>query len=169
MKTDQLRKYVTAALMAAMTCVATFILHIPTPGGGYIHPGDAFVLLSGIILGPLYGSLAAGTGSLLADLLAGYAVYAPATFILKALAAVVAALIFRRGKMGTVILAGFLGGAIITSGYFIYEFFLYGFAGALKQIPPNGIQNVSGIILSVLLFPLLRKIPQIKEIMDDRV
>ena len=39
-------------------------IRIPTPGtGGYIHPGDAIVILSGVILGPAYGFLAAGIGS----------------------------------------------------------------------------------------------------------
>ena len=70
-----LRKIVIAALLAAFTCIATMSIRIPTPGtGGYIHPGDAIVLLSGIILGPGYGFLAAGIGSALADLLGGYLV-----------------------------------------------------------------------------------------------
>ncbi len=169
MNSKRLRIYVTAALMAAMTCVATFIVKIPSPTGGYIHPGDAFVLLSGIILGPIYGSLAAGIGSLLADLLAGYLQYAAATLIIKALTALVAALIYRKGKIKTVILAGIIGGLVVTSGYFIYENFLYGFGGAIKSVPLNGVQNAMGIILSVLLFPILRRVPQIKELMDNNL
>ncbi len=58
--------------MAALTCIATMIIHIPTPGLGYIHFGDGMVLLSGILLGPLYGSLSAGIGSMLADVFSGY-------------------------------------------------------------------------------------------------
>ena len=57
-----LRKIVTAALLAAMTCIATMIIRIPTPTFGYIHPGDCFVLLSGVILGPVGGAIAAGIG-----------------------------------------------------------------------------------------------------------
>ena len=39
------------ALFAALACVATMSIRIPTPGtGGYIHPGDAIVILAGIIL-----------------------------------------------------------------------------------------------------------------------
>ena len=82
------KSMVFAALFAALACVATMSLHIPTPGtGGYIHPGDAIVVLSGILLGPIYGGLAAGLGSALADLLAGYMVYVPITFIVKAVIA----------------------------------------------------------------------------------
>ena len=59
MKNKTLR-LVMAALLAAMTCVATMVIKIPiTATGGYINLGDCIVLLSGILLGPLYGGLAA--------------------------------------------------------------------------------------------------------------
>ena len=63
MTNQNIKKLVTAALLAAMTCVATMIIKIPTPTFGYIHPGDGFVLLCGVVLGPLPGALAAGIGS----------------------------------------------------------------------------------------------------------
>ena len=69
---------VKSAMFAALILVATFIIKIPTPGtGGYIHPGDAFVILSGVILGPLYGGAAAAIGSALADILGGYFISSP--------------------------------------------------------------------------------------------
>ena len=52
MTNQNIKKLVTAALLAAMTCVATMIIKIPTPTFGYIHPGDGFVLLCGVVLGP---------------------------------------------------------------------------------------------------------------------
>ena len=51
MTNQNIKKLVTAALLAAMTCVATMIIKIPTPTFGYIHPGDGFVLLCGVVLG----------------------------------------------------------------------------------------------------------------------
>ena len=162
-----LRTYVTAALMAALTCVATMAIKFPTPTG-YIHPGDAFVLLSGVILGPIYGPLAAGIGSMIADLLAGYPQYAAATLMIKAMAALIPALIYRKGKLSTIIFSGILGELVVTLGYFIFENFLYDFGSALKSVPLNLVQNVMGIILATLLFPILRKVPQIKELMDRR-
>ncbi len=161
------RIYVTAALMAALTCVATMAIKFPSPTG-YIHPGDAFVLLSGIILGPIYGPLAAGIGSLTADLLAGYPQFAIATFVIKALGALIPALIYRKGKISTVILSGIIGELVVTAGYFVFENFLYDFAAALKSIPLNLVQNAMGIILATLLFPVLRKVPQIKDLMDHK-
>ena len=42
--TVTLKKLVMAALFAALACVATMSIKIPTPGtSGYIHPGDAIV------------------------------------------------------------------------------------------------------------------------------
>ena len=92
---DRVKLTITAALFAALTCIGTMILKIPTPTLGYIHPGDGFVLLSGLLLGPLWGGLAAGIGSGLSDLIGGYFIYVPATFIIKALTAIVAYFTFR--------------------------------------------------------------------------
>ena len=78
------QKLVTAALLAAMTCVATMIIKIPTPTFGYIHPGDGFVLLCGVVLGPLPGALAAGIGSMFSDIFSGYVTWAPATSLSSA-------------------------------------------------------------------------------------
>ena len=47
---SNLKKIVMTALFAALACVATMSIRIPTPGtGGYIHPGDAIVILSGVV------------------------------------------------------------------------------------------------------------------------
>lgn len=62
------KKLVIGALMAALTCIATMIIKIPTPTLGYIHLGDGLVLLCGIVLGPLGGALSAGIGSMFADI-----------------------------------------------------------------------------------------------------
>ena len=79
------------ALMAAFTCIATMSIRIPTPTLGYIHPGDCLVLLCGVILGPVAGFLAAGIGSMFADILSGYIIYAIPTLIIKGVTALIAA------------------------------------------------------------------------------
>ncbi|MDF2542745.1 MAG: hypothetical protein K0S47_2463 [Herbinix sp.] len=168
MKSKHLIKLVTAALMAAMTCMTTMVVPIPSPTGGFIHPGDGFVLLSGIILGPFYGGLAAGIGSMFADIFLGYTIYAPATLIIKALAAVTGALIYRHVRKYSVILAGIAGGIVVTSGYLLFESMLLGngLAAAVVGVPGNIVQNIFGIVLSSLLLPLLKKVPQIRSVMD---
>lgn len=161
---------VITALMAAMTCVSTMIIQIPSPTGGYIHLGDGFVLLSGILLGPIYGGLAAGIGSMLADLLSGYPQYALATLCIKALAAIIGGNLYailsdkKLLRPASVILAGIGGGIIVTTGYFSFDSFLLGngVVAALTGIPSNIVQNIFGILVSSILLPFLLKTPIIR-------
>ena len=68
MRNNSVKNLAAAALFAALSCVFTMAIRIPTPGtGGYIHPGDAVVILSGIFLDPVTAFLAAGIGSCMAD------------------------------------------------------------------------------------------------------
>lgn len=141
--------------------------HSHTGTSGYIHPGDAIVILAGIILGPAYGFLAAGIGSCLADLLGGYFVYVPITFAIKGLVALFAALAYKKiAKDSKTAWAGVFAGGIIdmvlvAGGYCLCEFFLYGTA-AFLSVPSNLIQGASGLIISLILYPLLTAVPDIK-------
>ena len=114
MRDMKIRKMVLAALMAALTYVATMVVKIPSPMQGYVNLGDCCVLLSGWILGPWWGGAAAGIGSMLTDLLNGYAHYAPGTLVIKALDAIVAALIVKAlGRKPYAYAVGGLVGEII--------------------------------------------------------
>ena len=163
------KKLVMTALFAALACVATMSIRIPTPGtNGYIHPGDAVVILSGIILGPVYGFLAGGIGSAMADLLGGYFIYVPITLIIKGLIALISGIIYQRfGKTQKiryicVALGGITDIVLVAGGYFICEFFMYG-AGAAASIPANLIQGAGGLIISLVLYPILIAVPDIKQ------
>lgn len=157
------RQIVMTALLAALTCVATMVITIPSPLKGYLNLGDCFVLLSGWMLSPLYGFLAAGIGSGLADLFAGYVTYAPATFVIKGLMALVAYYGFKllRSKTGNLlayIISGVLAEIVMVLGYFLFEGILYGFVPSLVNIPGNAIQGAAGIILGCILIKALEKL-----------
>ena len=47
------KKIVIAALLAALTCVATMVIKIPSPLQGYLNLGDCIVLLAGWMLSPV--------------------------------------------------------------------------------------------------------------------
>ena len=156
------RKLVMAAMLAALTCVATMIIKIPSPLKGYLNLGDGVVLLAGWMLNPLYGFLAAGIGSALADVFSGYLIYAPATFIIKGLMALIACYGFKmlRNKLGNLpsrITTGVVAEVVMIAGYFVFEGFLYGFAPSLVNIPANGVQGVAGLILGCVLVKLFEK------------
>ena len=170
-----LKKLVTAALFAALACAATMAVRIPTPGtGGYIHPGDAVVILCGVILGPGWGFLAAGIGSAMADLLGAYFLYVPITFVIKGAVAFTAGTIYQRiGKMSksryTAVVLGGVGDIILVAGgYFLCEVMLYGAAAAAASVPANLIQGVSGLILGVVLYPVLLAVPDVRQIANGQ-
>lgn len=156
------QKIVTAAVLAALACIATMIIKIPSPMKGYLNLGDCVVLLSGWALSPLYGFLAAGIGSALADLFSGYVIYAPATFVIKGLMALAAFYIFKltQAKLGNLpsrIISGIIAELIMVFGYFIFEGILYGFAPSVVNIPANAVQGVAGLILGTLLIKIFEK------------
>lgn len=166
---NNLKKLILAALFAALSCVATMSIRIPTPGtGGYIHPGDAIVILSGVILGPVWGFLAGGIGSALSDLIGGYFIYVPITFVIKGLVALAAGLLYQKigknqkSRYIVVILGGVADIILVAGGYFVCEFFIYG-AGAAASIPANIIQGVGGLVISCILYPILISIPNVRQ------
>ena len=138
MNSNRTKKIVFSALMASLTAAATMIIHIPSPFSGYIHLGDGLVLLSGMLLGPLAGAAAGGIGSMMADLLSGYAFYAPATLIIKGLAA-------------------------FSGGYFIFELAVYGLPAAASNVTFNLVQNLFSLISAGMLLPVLLRVREFRE------
>ena len=156
------KKIVMAAMLAALACVATMIIKIPSPLKGYLNLGDCIVLVAGWMLSPMYGFLAAGLGSALADLFSGYVTYAPATFVIKGLMALIAFYGYKllHNKIGNLpsrIITGILAEIMMILGYFAFEGFLYGFVPSLVNIPANGVQGIAGLIIGVILIKIFEK------------
>ena len=151
MKNETIRKLVLSAMFAALCCVATMIVQIPTVAG-YTNLGECMCLLAGLVLGPWYGFFAAGIGSGLADLLAGYAHYVPGTFLIKGLVALIAALLLRpllkKGEkipFWRLAVIELPSEVVMVLGYFGYKL----------------VQSAFRIVLSVLLYTALSKVPEI--------
>ena len=155
-------KLVLSGVFAALICVLTSLVPIPL-GHGFAHPGDAFVLLAGCALGPWAGFLAAGVGSMLADLFLGYAVYAPATFLIKGLMAVCASLILKNTMKRTsiallsVLLAAVIGECVMVAGYFSFEWIFFGLSVAVADVAGNVLQGVFGAVVGTALITVLSK------------
>ncbi len=172
-------KLVMSALFAALNVIGTLI-HIPAgPTLGYVHLGDAFVILSGILLGPMYGGIAAGIGSGIADVINGYAIYVPGTIVIKFLEAMITGLIFSRfynkdhaKKFDSQILiaiSGCAGGIIMIVFYFLYEILIINLAesasgirsalvAAAAGVPYNVAQALIAIVLAVIAYPIFKRI-----------
>lgn len=156
------KKIVMAALMAALTFVATRSIQIPSPLNGYLNLGDCVVLVAGWMFTPTYGFLAAGIGSALADLFSDFSYYAPATFVIKGLMAITAFYLFKvlNKKIGTLpsrIISGIAAEIIMVLGYYVFEGFMYGFAPSLVNIPANAVQGIAGLVIGVMLIKIFEK------------
>ena len=130
MKQKTLKKLVLSGLIAALVFVTTAFFPLPLPGGGYANFGDCFVILAGLLLGPVYGSLAAVMGAALSDLILGYGIYIPATFIIKGLMALTVAIVAGRSgrsfRFWRIALSAALAEFAMVGGCLLFELFLYG-------------------------------------------
>ena len=154
------KKIVMSALLAALVCVATMIIRIPSPLGGYINLGDGIVLLCGWLLSPIYGALAAAIGSGLADILSGYVAYAPVTFIIKGCMALLAYGITKGLRTRPLIartVSGVVAEIVMVGGYLTFESFIYGFVPSLVNVPANAVQGLAGLIVGLLLVRVFEK------------
>ena len=104
----------------------------------------------------------------MADLLGGYFVYVPITFVIKGLVSLCSALLYRKvgknskSRYTAVILGGVADIILVAGGYCLCEYFIYG-AGAFASIPANLVQGIGGLILSAVLYPILIAIPNVKQ------
>ena len=97
---------------------------------------------------------------MLTDLLNGYAHYAPGTLVIKALDAIVAALIVKAlgRKPYAYAVGGLVGEIIMVAGYFGYAALLLGKGiGAAASIPGNLVQGAMGLVIGLVLFVLLKR------------
>ncbi len=82
-KNQHLLKITYAGLMAALCYVGYAVFPAISATGTKIHIGNAFVVLGALLLGGPYGGIAGAIGLSIADILGGYALSAPRTFICK--------------------------------------------------------------------------------------
>ena len=164
MTDKHIRKLVQAALFAALCTIMTMVIQIPSPMQGYVNLGDCAVLLSAWVLGPWYGGAAAGIGSMLADLLSGYAYYAPGTLVIKLTMAAAAGFLFqtiRRHTRRPLLAQGISGIAaetIMVLGYFGYACLWLGNGlTAAASVPGNMVQGIFGLAAAGGLYSLLSR------------
>ena len=147
-----------AGVTAALVFAATFFIRIPSPVG-YVNAGDAVILIMAGFLGGAPLAAAAAVGSALADIIGGYAIYAPATTIIKGLMGLLAgaALFGKPRSVRRTLLIGVLCNAIMVGGYFLNDWILYGFETAVTAIVTNGAQALAALVAAVAVAALLRK------------
>ena len=151
------------ALFAALICVCTFI-SVPLPLG-YFNLGDVAMLLGAYVLG-FPAAISAAIGASMADVLMGFAVYAPATAIIKGLCVLTACTILlltkrfphkKRFWLVRLILSSVTAEVVMVAGYLLFEALVLGYgAAALASVLGNCMQGFCGIVGSITIYGALK-------------
>ena len=168
MKDTEIRNIVLSGVMIALVAVFTLTIRVPFAlTRGYFTFCDVGVFLAAFAFGPWIGLIAGGLGGALADVVGGYALYAPLTLIAHGLEGLVAGAIVhgvrggpRRLGVRRMIAGWAAGSAIMIAVYFLGEAYLFqmgvGPAGA-EALSVNLPQVVAGGAVSAPLVFALRK------------
>lgn len=156
------------ALFCALVIVATIIVRLPIPAtGGYFNLGDTIIFIASILLGPVFGMIAGAVGSALADIIGGFAQFAPWTFVIKGIEGLIAGLLIRvfkaDPKTGPGALLAFgsfiIAGLWMATGYFGAEYVIFGldWAPPLAELPFNLAQAGISAVIAGILAPVLAR------------
>ena len=88
--------------------------------------------------------------------------YAPATFVIKGLMALIAHSVYKMlhkkiKKSVSRIISGILAEVVMVLGYFMFEGPLYGFGASMVNIPANAVQGAAGLILGCVLIRMFKE------------
>ena len=163
------RKIIYIALMTALVYVATMIA-FPLLGSK-VRLANPVSLLGSLLLGPVFGGLASGLGSLIYDLQTGYGFEGIITFVSKFLMAwVCGAIAYSGGKQAEAhkrnVLACIAGAWTYVALYmlktFVFQRFVYGYPGEtvwaamLSKFPASAINAVAAMVIAPILYAALR-------------
>ncbi|MEH7419463.1 ECF transporter S component [Neobacillus drentensis] len=164
--TTKTRAIVINALFIALTLVATMFINLRLPimgNGGLIHLGNVPLFIAALVYGKKTGAIAGAFGMGLFDIISGWAIWSPFTFIIVGTMGFLAGLISEKlpGKrvlVNTVAVAVAL--IIKVVGYYFAEVILYGnWIQPFGSIPGNIMQVVlAGIIVVPLVGRLNKKV-----------
>ena len=168
----RLKKTSVTVLTAMMMCiimVAIFVLRIPIPfTQGYVNLSDGIIFIAIFLLDRKHSVAAASLGSMMGDILGGFAIWAPWTFFIKGIMALITVLIIEsfydkcatpKARLAVRIIAMICGGLFMVFGYFIAEGVMYGsWVVAALGVPWNVGQFAVGIALALAITSALSKV-----------
>ncbi|MGN0985881.1 MAG: ECF transporter S component [Candidatus Enterenecus sp.] len=175
-RNNRVLKLCVAALMAALVALSSKLqIQIPAIlGVQRFHLGNSMCALSGILLGPWWGGLAAGVGSMIFDLFdPRYLPEAPITFITKGIYGVVAGLMFvkvfkRRSNYGTELVSTLCAAVTyivlyLTKNYFYNGMLIAGldsaaaWAAVVQKVPSSVFNGLVAVVFAPILGVAINK------------
>ncbi|MFC7372600.1 ECF transporter S component [Fictibacillus iocasae] len=154
------------ALFIALTLVATMFINfkLPTIGnGGLIHLGNVPLFIAAFVFGRRTGAIAGAFGMGLFDLISGWNMWAPFTFVIVGAMGYVAGLISEKvpGKKAFVYIIAVIAAMLIKIvGYYFTEVVLYGnWIQPFGSVPGNIVQvALAGIIVVPIVARIKKRV-----------
>ena len=153
------------ALLVVVTLTTLFI-RIPLPSRGYFNFGDVSVVFAGLVLGGIgprkgvfWGAFCGGIGSAVADIIGGFALFAPITLLAKGIEGGFCAFASLKSRIIQMIFL-LIGGLLMVSIYFVCEYYMpmVGPQGATAELIPNLVQAGAGIVGGRLSYAAYKRI-----------
>ena len=147
------------AVFTALIFVFTMLVNVKWPfgNGGLIHLGNVPLFVCAILLGKKSGAIAGAIGMGLFDLLSGWTMWAPFTFVIVGLMGfAVGTITHKRRTLYWYAISFVVALVIKVVGYYIAEWIIYGNAIApLQSVPGNIIQiGMASVVVLIAIKPL---------------
>lgn len=167
MKTQDL---ILTSMLVALIFIATFInIRLPiAANGGLVHLGTAMLFIASILFGPKKGAIAGAIGMGLFDLLGGWVIWTPITFVARGLQGyIIGKIAWANGRKGNSfafnLTAMLVSTPVMIAVYYLGEVILYGnWITPLASIPGDITSSVIGILVALPLCATLKKVSYFK-------
>ncbi|MEW6724643.1 MAG: ECF transporter S component [Bacillota bacterium] len=156
MQNKPVRRLVTAGLLAGLVLGATLIRVVPSDKA-YFNLGEAVIYAIALVFGRWYAGAAGAVGSALADLVSGYGVWAPITFIIKGVEGYVVGTLAQGGGRARTAIALLAGAGILIGGYVTAAYLMYGIGAVATELVVDLLQAAAGIVIGLFLAEALKR------------
>ena len=142
-------------IFTALETIMTTTISIPIPATtGYFNVGEGLIYFAAILFGPYIGAFVGAVGASFADILVGYAFFAPGTFIAKGAEGFVVGFVFKKLRENN----------SINNNWKLFSLILGFVAGGLmallanKSIPIIILGGILAVIIWILGFTVQKNI-----------
>jgi uncharacterized membrane protein len=151
-----------SAVVGAAVAVATMAISIPM-GLGFLNFGEVVIYTAAFLFGGVVGGLGGGIGAAVADVVLGYAFYAPITLVAKGIEGYVVGRLAGESTRSKAIAVA-AGAPFMIVAYVIARAYLEGIPAALlNELPMNIIQAVVGFAIALPLSQALQsRLPELR-------
>lgn len=151
-----------SAVFAAATTIGTMVITVPI-GPGVFNVGEIVIYTAAFLFGGIVGGIAGGVGAAAADILLGFGMWAPITFVVKGLEGFIVGQL-AGSSFKSKALAVALGAPFMIVGYFIAAWVLVGGPYAVgKELPMDIIQAGVGFAVAYPLSEVLQdRLPRLR-------